>query len=167
MKTSKWFAISVTGLLGASAQLHAEGSDTSAYFCIAEASGGVAYNAHMKKWVGTTFNPDDKFVLRMRRLSRRSEKNLLGNNEVVTDYNISLIESGSNTARTCQKLGSANSTITVYGDGAFYCADGTTDYVFSITANRFLASDMRDYVFGKDNSEDYPSISAGTCTKID
>ena len=100
---SKWFAIGVTGLLGASAQLHAEGSDTSAYFCIAEASGGVAYNAHMKKWVGMTFNPDDKFVLRLRQLSRRSETNALGNNVVVTDYNVSLIDSGSNTARTCQK----------------------------------------------------------------
>ena len=103
MKTSKWLAIGVTGLLGASAQLHAEGSDTSAYFCIAEASGGVAYNAHMKKWVGMTFNPDDKFVLRLRQISRRSEKNALGNNVVVTDYNISLMNSGSNTVRTCRK----------------------------------------------------------------
>ena len=167
MKTSKWLAIGVTGLLGASAQLHAEGSDTSAYFCIAEASGGVAYNVHMKKWVGMTFNPDGKFVLRLRQLSRRSEKNALGNNVVVTDYNISLINSGSNTVRTCQNIGSVNSTITVYGDGAFHCADGTTDYVFNLTTNRFLASDVRGYVFRTDNSEDYPSISAGTCTKID
>jgi hypothetical protein len=117
--------------------------------------------------LGLTFNPDDKFVLRLRQLSRRSEKNVLGDNEVVTDYNISLVESGSNTARTCQKIGSVDPTITVYGDRAFYCGDGTTDYVFNITANRFLASDMRGYVFRKDNSEDYPSISAGTCTKID
>jgi hypothetical protein len=167
MKTSTWLAIGVTGLLGASAQLQAEGPDTSVYFCIAEASGGVAYNANMKKWVGMTFNPDDKFVLRLRQLSRRSEKNVLGNNEVVTDYNISLIDSGSNTARTCQKIGSVDSTITVYGDRALYCADGTTDYVFNIAANRFLASDMRGYAFRRDISEDSPSISAGTCTKIE
>ena len=166
MKTSKWLAIGVTGLLGASAQLHAEGSDTSAYFCISEASGGVAYNPNMKKWVGMTFNPDNKFVLRLRQLSRRSEKNGLGNNVVVTDYNISLIDSGSNTARRCQKIGSVDFTITVDGDGPFHCSDGITDYVFNLTTNRFLASDLRGYVFRTD-SEDYSSISAGTCTKID
>ena len=138
MKSSKWLAISVTtSLMGASAQLHADGSDTSVYFCIAEASGGVAYNANMKKWVGMTFNPDHKFVLRLRQLSRRSEKNALGENEVVTDYNISLIDSGSNTARTCQQIGSVDSTITVYSDRAMYCAVGSTDYVFNIAANRF------------------------------
>ncbi len=168
MTTSKWLAISVACLLGASAQLRAEGSGTSSYFCVVEASGGVAYNANMKKWVGMTFNPDGKFVLRLRQLSRRSEKNALGNDEAVTDYNISLTEFGSSTARTCEKIGSVDPTITVYGDRALYCADGTTDYVFNITANRFLASDMRGYVFGKnDSSEDYPSISAGTCTKIE
>jgi hypothetical protein len=168
MTTSKWLAISVACLLGASAQLRAEGSGTSSYFCVVEASGGVAYNANMKKWVGMTFNPDGKFVLRLRQLSRRSEKNALGNDEAVTDYNISLTEFGSGTDRTCEKIGSVDPTITVYGDRALYCADGATDYVFNITANRFLASDMRGYVFGKnESSEDYPSISAGTCTKIE
>ncbi len=168
MTTSKWLAISGTCLLGTSAQLHAEGSDTSSYFCVVEASGGVAYSANMKKWVGMTFNPDGKFVLRLRQLGRRSEKNVLGNDEAVTDYSISLTESGSSTARTCERIGSVDPTVTVYGDRAIYCADGTTDYVFNIAANRFLASDMRGYVFGKnENSEDYPSISAGTCTKIE
>ena len=167
MTTSKWLAISVTCLLGTSPQLRAEGSDTSSYFCVVEASGGVAYNANMKKWVGMTFNPDGKFVLRLRQLSRRVEKNVLGNDEAVTDYSISLTEFGSSVARACEKIGSVDPTVTVYGNRALYCADGTSDYVFNITVNRFLASDMRGYAIGKDNSEDYPSISAGTCTRIE
>ena len=167
MTASKWLAICVTCLVGAS-QSHAEGSEISSYFCVVEASGGVAYNTNMKKWVGMTFNPHGKFVLRLRQLGRRSERNVHGKDEAVTEYSISLTESGSSTARRCEKIGSVDPTVAVYDDRAIHCADGTTDYMFDITANRFLASDMRGYVFGKkQNGEDYPSISAGTCTRIE
>jgi hypothetical protein len=44
-----------------------------AYFCIVEFSAGAAYNANGKRWQGTVFRSDAKFVLRMKFLKSRTD----------------------------------------------------------------------------------------------
>ena len=36
-----------------------------AYYCATEVAGGLSYDSSQKAWHGTSFNTDEKFVLRM------------------------------------------------------------------------------------------------------
>jgi hypothetical protein len=145
----------------------AEESGALSYFCNVEASGGVSYNANTQRWVGTTFRPEGKFVLRLHFLKERVIKNEIVKDETVKDYTATLTNAGSKYARPCAKSGAVDPTVTVFERGQLYCTDGTTDYSFSIQTNRFLASYLVGFVGGEDNNDNTPSISAGTCTKIE
>jgi hypothetical protein len=41
------------------------------------------------------------------------------------------------------------------------------DYQFNLRTNRFLGAYLEGYVDGKDNNDDTPFVSGGTCSKID
>jgi hypothetical protein len=140
---------------------------SSSYFCVVEASGGMAYDQGMQKWVGSVFRPDGKFVLRLQRVGQRTEKNVFGNDEWVTDYKIFITKSGTNFAQPCERWGSTDHVVSQSGNGALYCTDAVTDYGFNISNGRFLVSYMQGYLSGRDNNDDTPAMSGGTCTKIE
>ena len=46
-------------------------------------------------------------------------------------------------------------------------SEENADYVFSLKTNRFLSIYSIGYMDGEDSNENTPSVSGGTCTKID
>jgi hypothetical protein len=141
------------------ASAFAEGRDA-AYFCVQEAAGGLWYNTGTKKWEGAIFRPDNKFVLRMKYAATRTS-----DREAVSLFRITVTPSGSNYASPCVEFPS--DTVELSSTGWMRCNANVTDYQFNINTNRFLAMYAVGYVNGRDDNSDTPSVSGGTCTKIE
>ncbi len=140
-----------------------------AYFCVSEFAGGLSYNATTGKWESSRFRVDAKFVLRFKFLKSRMGKDFLGEDEPVHDYNITLTASGSNYAALCEDFFRPNDReiITTNDNEFFRCTASLTEYIFNLKSNRFLAAYLLGYVSGEDNNKNTPSVSGGTCTKIE
>jgi hypothetical protein len=136
-----------------------------AYYCVAEAAGGISFDAVNKKWHGTAFNADDKFVLRMKFLAERVEKKSTGD-EHLSDYVITLTNAGESYAAPCGPSMFEQKPISVPDTGFFRCNADVTDYVFNVSTGRYLELYSVGYVDGNDTGHDTPSVTGGTCTKI-
>jgi hypothetical protein len=166
-------------LLGSTLRVaFAEGKDA-AYYCVAELAGGIAYDEKQRKWQSTTFNVTQKFELRLKYLQTRPQKQIYGEFDL-TDYAVTVTKPGDD-PRQCSNYytGSAEifvdrKTITVWpgvrGDpqpDLIKCEYLGEQLIFSMKTKRFLSIYTYGYLDGKDRRSDTPSISAGTCTKID
>jgi hypothetical protein len=47
------------------------------------------------------------------------------------------------------------------------CSGARENYIFNFQNNRFLQGFMHGYVNGKDDNRNMPSMSGGTCTRIE
>jgi hypothetical protein len=56
------FIVAASSLVSAT---YGAGKDAS-YYCVVEAAGGLSYNPTIKKWSGTSFRPEGKFILKMK-----------------------------------------------------------------------------------------------------
>ena len=136
------------------------GKDAS-YFCIAEFAGGLAYDERMKKWKGTAFRKEQKFVLRLKHLRTQAKSAFT---EAVYDYNVTITEVGTNLARMCKAY--PNPQVTVPEFAWLVCDVGLREYRFNLKTNRFLSVYLVGYADGIDNDNNAPSIVGGTCTEI-
>jgi hypothetical protein len=155
-------------ILTGSASAVAQSRDA-AYYCVAEAAGGLKYNETTKKWEGASFSPEAKFVLRMNFLRGRVQKeeySSLVAEEQVSDYTVTITTAGSNTGVDCVSQ-YPSKTVTVYESGTLRCYTAVSEYIFNVRTNRFLAIYRVGYVAGGDNNDSAPSLQGGTCTKID
>jgi hypothetical protein len=135
-----------------------------AYYCVADASGGIFYDDNSKRWEGTTFCPSTKFVVRLTFAEHKIEKNFLGDQDDHNYYKIAITDSGDNYASPCTSDNTGE--VIVLNPGLTRCSV-ISDYVFDFKNNRFLSAYLLGYVGGKDNNENTPAVSAGTCTKIE
>ena len=145
------------------------GKDAS-YFCVTEFAGGLSYDEATKKWKGTVFNANDKFVLRLKFLQTRIEKKPYGNeNETVYYYNATITASGQNSVTACENDDNADpKTHGIKERFPFlFCWASFQQYKFHFKDNRFLRSYLVGYFSGGDNNENTPYVAGGTCTKID
>jgi hypothetical protein len=141
------------------------------YSCAVEATGGLAYDATIKKWKGAAFRPDKKFMLLMEYKGRRENQPEYGK-ETVDDYNVEIVQSGTAEPRDCIVPDSDYSekgwVVGVWSDGTVEnCHDFITTYKFNLRTGRFLSIYAIGYIDGKDDDSNTPVISGGTCTKID
>jgi hypothetical protein len=158
MKTlSAAILIACVPLTTANAEL---GKDAS-YFCIAEFAGGLAYDERMKKWKGTAFRKEQKFVLGLKHLRTQAKSAFT---ETVYDYNVTITEVGTNLARMCETY--PNPQVTVPEFGWLVCDVGLREYRFNLTTKRFLSVYLVGYADGIDNENNAPSIVGGVCTEI-
>jgi hypothetical protein len=144
-------------------------SRDAAYYCVAEASGGLKYNETTRKWEGASLRPEAKFVLRMNFLRARVQKEEYPSvvaEEKVNDYTVTVTTSGQNIGVDCISQ-YPSKTVTMYESGTFRCYTAEIEYVFNVRTNRFLAIHRVGYVNGEDKDDSTPSIQGGTCTKID
>lgn len=131
------------------------------YFCSAESSGGLFYDARMRSWRGSIFDAKDKFVLGIKTLASRMESG-----ETVDELLVTITKSGSDYPSPCSDLiGSPHKTVTAKY-GVIRCKANLTDYVIGTETNRFLMIYGFGYVDGKENNDNTPSVTGGTCTKI-
>ena len=146
----------------ASAQL---GKDAS-YFCVAEFAGGLIYDEGMKKWKSGALRIEEKFVLRLKHLRTRVQKSYTGEDEPVHDYDVTVTPAGSNAPFPCVSYGQRHVAVRLLS--SVWC-DGLDlqVYKFNLITNRFLSSYLVGYVDGDHNKQNTPSVTGGTCTKID
>ena len=135
-------------------------SKDGAYHCVVEMSAGLGFDRTSKKWFATTFRVDQKFVLRMKYGGSRIEEG-----KQVSDYDITIMDAGTDFDRPCS---SNQKMVTIHDDdGGFRCGTITEDFVVNIKTLRFLRIYPLGYVSGQDNNDNTPSVSGGTCTRID
>jgi hypothetical protein len=152
---------------------HAQNSEDASYFCTSEMAAGLAYNATLKKWEGVQLSAEgsfSRFILRMKFLKERVQRNIADEEEDVNDYEVSITEAGTNSAFPCRSAGTGVRTkiITVVGDdGNVECSARTYNFTFNLENNRFISVFLYGYVDGIDNNENTPMVSGGTCIKID
>jgi hypothetical protein len=140
---------------GASAALAEE-----SFYCVAESSGGIMYDANSKNWRGAVFSAKSKFVLNVQTLDSKYEGSSL-----VEKLNITVTLNGSSYASPCYDLRETGAGIVVR-DGSILCVANATQYIFNRRNNRFLSTYAVGYVDGADSNEDTPNVMGGTCTKI-
>jgi len=137
-----------------------------AYLCVTEAAGGMYFDESKKRWEGTVFQPDGKFVLRMKFVSE-------GKN--FTRYEVKASRLGSNNVKDAKyaewdcfpRMGSGP-YVEDWG-GTFTCHVLRDTYYFNVSNNRLLKFSEGGYLGypGDDKNHDTPAVSAGTCAKID
>jgi hypothetical protein len=148
--------------------ISAESKDIS-YYCTKDATGGVRYNEKTKKWEATNFKPDGNFVLKMQYLRSYANKAGFGSSDI-TEYTVTVTIAGSKYAAPCSYdyfYAHTGREIVPLTNNRLRCDASLVDYTFDLDSNRFLATYLQGYTDGIDNNENTPSISAGTCTKID
>src|SRR5665213_4538844 len=80
---------------------HAQTPNDAAYLCTSEMAVGVEYNKSLKKWEAVTVGSEglfSKFILRLKHLKDRVQRGPSGENEDVTDYVVTITETGTNAA---------------------------------------------------------------------
>jgi hypothetical protein len=163
---SKRLAFGLSALLASSLSILASEVQDLTYFCVEEFSGGLHYDETAKKWRGATFRADTKFILRLKHIRSRTQKDFIGKDEQVQDYDVTITESGSSVAKPCHNY-PASKTITLDPSRWLRCSDSVERYIFNLNNNRFLSAYLYGYVNGKDTNEDTPHVGGGTCTKIE
>jgi hypothetical protein len=120
------------------------------------------------RWQSTTFIPSGKFVLHLKFLRSGIRKDFFDKDEPVNDYTVTITNAGENYANPCQQYGGEGTDgISVGKWNTFRCTSALQDYFFSLKTNRFLVAYMVGYLDGRDDNSNTPSMSGGTCTKID
>jgi hypothetical protein len=143
---------------------HAQEHDGS-YYCVTEFVGGVAYDETLKKWDSAKFRPHEKFVVHF----KHAGPHMVGDQSYTDDYLVTITPSGSNKTEVCKGwYPEMHDKIEFTRDvGRGDCQTILRRYIFGLKYNRFLSTfEAGDYVLGIDQRGDTPSISGGTCTKI-
>ena len=168
MRASKGsFAFALGLTIGFPGFAHAQQYDGS-YYCVAEFSGGVAYNERLKKWDSTRFQPSDKFIVHFNYVGPGGS--WCGSQDCGTDqYLVSITPSGSNKTEACKTYYKEASDRIEFERtlGRGDCQTSLHRYTFGLKYKRFLATyEFGGYAIGMDQETDPPHISGGTCTKI-
>jgi hypothetical protein len=151
---------------------YGQDSDDASYLCMREMAAGLAYNNSLKKWEGAPLHSEgsfNRFTLRMRFLHDRVRRNTSGEEEDVTDYEVTITEAETNYGFPCTSGGGVvlGRIVTVGDDDALECSANGYGFRFNLESNRFISVFLRGYLDGIDSGENAPMLSGGTCTKID
>jgi hypothetical protein len=151
---------------------HAQTPKEGGYLCTSEMAVGFEYNTSLKNWEGVTLESEgssSKFILRLKSVKERVRRNASGENEDVTDYLVTITKTGANAAIPCTFGGTGiNSRIIVVGDNDnVVCTAKRRRLTFNLESRRFISVHLYGYVDGEDGNENMPTMSGGTCKKID
>jgi hypothetical protein len=161
------YLLTAAVLLVPSQGISAESKDRS-YYCTKDAVGGIWYNDRTKKWEAADFKPDGNFVLKMEFFRTYTNKDAFSETDI-TEYSVSVTAAGSNFPALCSYdyfYAHTDQHAVPLMNNRLRCNASLGDYVFDFGSNRFLGAYLEGYTDGKDNNENTPSVSAGTCTKI-
>jgi hypothetical protein len=87
---------------------------------------------------------------------------------MVGQYAVTITQSGKEYGTPCtnDSLGDPNIIAVEEGKEGFRC-ETFDNYAFNLANHRFLDFYPFGYLNGADNGDDTPSVTAGTCTRID
>jgi hypothetical protein len=151
----------------------AQNKTNAAYYCTAEASGGLAYNNVLKKWEGVAFPVTHKFILRLKfvRTYVRRKENEFDKDETGNYYETTITDAGESFASPCVSYyGNAKEVWVSENINTVFCEAALVEYKFNLNRNRYLGTYSVGYAVGlgsDDEHSDTPAIEGGTCTKIE
>lgn len=150
-----------------------EGKDFSgSYFCTADAAGGVSYNDTSKKWEGTVFRVEDRYILKVE-FFREVKRDWAAFNNA---YFVTLSEHGNKATDILEStnytndnnLREINPLISyISAAGSFSCQIVLGTLEVNLSTGRFLKTYNWGYVDGADNNDNTPFIQIGKCSLID
>jgi hypothetical protein len=149
---------------------HAQTPNDVAYLCTSEMAVGFEYNKSLKKWEAVTLGSEglfSKFILRLNHLKDRVQRDPSGENEDVTDYVVTITETGTNAAVPCTfgGTGIGSKIIIVGNNGNVVCTAKRHRFTFNVESNRFISVFLYGYVDGEDDNRNMPMMFGGTCEK--
>ncbi len=164
----KYLALVLAGLVSISVHsAQAVEPKDASFFCVAEAAGGLFFNAGQKRWVGAVFKANEKFILRLKFIDVKVGTGKFDKDELYANFEVFLTPSGSNFESKCTPLGDRDkATVAISTYGGFACNANIQEYVFNLNSNRYLNLYYSGYTDGADNNENTPSVTGGVCTKI-
>lgn len=143
---------------------HSEQAYDGNYFCTEEMAGGLAWDKAKKRWRNALFQTSSRFVVSLKR--KGTKKALLSKEEDRPTFAVNMRKHGDKNSQTC--VGDDHlPEVTVYSGGFLFCQSALTRYAFNLQNLRFTSSYQYGYIDGKDNNDNTPSMTGGTCSKID
>jgi hypothetical protein len=137
------------------------------YFCVAEAAGGLSFNAVQKRWVGSVFKTNEKFVLRLKFIDVKLGTGKWDKDQLYANFEVGLTPSGTNSESRCIPLGAGDKkTVSINQYNGFTCFANIQDYYFNLGTNRYMNVYAIGYTDGMDNNDNTPGVTGGVCTKI-
>ncbi len=144
------------------------GKFAGSYLCLAEASGGVAYDDTSKKWVGTPFLADEKYIVKVENIGTKELK-LEFTEEVAALYTIKVSNFGETVSDLdgCTGHGKKlDEPFPFSKDGGFECMTLGTDWTVNLATGRYLKAYLWGFTGGEDDINDTPSVEVGLCSKL-
>jgi hypothetical protein len=144
------------------------------YACIAEASGGVAFDESTQRWSGTRFDyRDQNFSLSMKPMSREDAKLLYkGEGDAPSQYSAAYETQNGEISDFCKEASVIKNTevlsnyTTVSANGVMVCKISIEQRLrINLETRRFMLITDTGYI-GKSTSET-PNMTVGTCMKVD
>ena len=115
--------------------LRGEGIDN-AYLCVAEAAGGLAFDATTNKWSGVGFRADEKLVLRLTLIETKSDSY-----GTFSEYKVTITHLGSTTPSVCHPIADiTKDRVPIYSVRRVMCQADLTNYTFDLARNSFCRS---------------------------
>ena len=158
-------------LCGMPTPLSAQPLKDGAFLCITEKSTGFYYDERLKRWQETNFKTD-QFVLRLRYVGKK--ENSPDTNYTLYHYEVIITPVGTSQKRSCYPTAEMSHDLSVdaptigIADGLYFeCHATSFIYKFNLRSHRFLSAYLEGYVHGRDDNNDNPMISVGTCTQIE
>jgi hypothetical protein len=139
---------------------------SASYYCTAHFSGGLFYDAKKKSWDSATFNPGDRFLLRIQyERTRKIKDEATGTEEPVHEYRVTRTGEGSDVAEPCIDYSRTDSLVALFDGMSVICSASLTRYTFNFGNNRFLGAYLEGYTDGQDDNKNTPHVAGGICTK--
>jgi len=148
------------------------GKFSGSYACTVRNSAGIYYDQALKDWRPSVLENGGGFIIDVAETGTSAENSL---NEIATSYTIRIIDSEKKTASNCTVVENTSSgeprlivEHNIANNGRVGCQASLTDYRFNFSTLRFVIPYTGQYFLdGIDAEGDTPSITAGTCEKMD
>lgn len=158
-------ALIATVAPSAAAEFDAAGEFAGTYLCLPTASGGVSYDATSKTWVGVRFRLRDQLIVILNPTKVGRQQGILDEQDAI-GYEIDIVPVGSKDRRRCRKDLSLPDDDIFIRFGVAKCDYLLNDFKINLSTGRFMMIYPIGFLDGQDNYENTPSITVGTCTKI-
>ena len=164
-QTLRTISVIATSLVGCAAVAEPEQDFSGAYFCTAEAAGGVRFNDSTERWQGTRFTADTKRIITI----ERGGKVLDVVPESLDYYYVTYKYHGEDIDLGCVDVSDTLSEfpqLIHINDGEISCKTYGGWLEVNLRNGRFLQTSTAGYTDGIDNNRNTPAVVIGTCSRI-
>lgn len=147
------------------------GQFSGSYLCEADASGGVAYDENLHRWVATTFRTDRIRLTVVVGQQSMGKASFLDRDELAMVYTISVGSFGEK-SQACGPIGGftplnlGGSGSVMYSTGFVSCNAALMMYKFNFDKLRYMRIYSFGFIDGEDKSGNTPLVEIGKCGKI-